>query len=335
MTVSRSPTRSPRPSSTVIRGSLAVLLAASPSACDRGAPASPPAMRPVASPVGPATPDDAPRPVYPSGPVSMDANALTLCRALHAVPARRRAACCARPTPPADALGAACARHLSFALADGAVTLEPGALSACIAAMESEPPGGGCATQGRFPPVPPAVCGEVVVGRRTAGATCRSDLECEGSMHCRGAGPTTTGVCAGPNQIGLGCGAGVDALEAATGLPGVDARHPECDGLCVQRRCAFLTPLGGACTAHAACGPGRACVDGACTDAPGGLGAGAACPGQGCAEGLRCVAGTCRVPSPTGAPCALDAECTGACLKPDAAAPKGTCGPFCPPPTPP
>jgi hypothetical protein len=302
-----------------------------------------PASAPTARPKAPSTlagaaearPPSPPevRPVYPTGPVTPDATAAALCRALHETPARRRAECCQRPAPPAGAHGAACTRLLSLAVADGAIRLDAGATAACIATLEAAGGPSTCETQGRFAPgpAPDGPCVDVVVGLRRAGAECRSDLECEGSMQCRGAGPTTPGTCAGPNQVGMGCGEAVDVLVAQTGLPGSEARHPECDGLCVQRRCTFLTPAGAACRANAACGPGRACVEGLCADAPTGLGAGEPCPGLGCAASLRCVEGRCRAPAPTGAICTHDGECAGACLKPAANARQGKCGPFCPP----
>lgn len=273
------------------------------------------------------------RPVYPADPATPDSTAAALCRALHETPARRRATCCGHPAPVPGRHAAECTRLLSIATADGAIRLDAGAAAACIATLEGAGGVSACETQGRFAPgpAPDGPCAEVAIGLRRPGAACRSDLECEGSMQCRGAGPTTLGTCAGANQVGMGCDEAVDTLVAQTGLPGSEVRHPECDGLCVERRCTFLTPLGGPCRANLACGPGRACVDGLCADAPAGLKAGEPCPGLGCAAGLRCVHGACRAPAPTGALCTHDDDCAGACLAPPGNARQGRCGPFCPP----
>jgi hypothetical protein len=266
-------------------------------------------------------------PVYPKGPVTPDARAQRFCTALHEAPARQRAACCGRPPPTGGQTAAECTRLLSSSLAQGAVTLDEAAVEACVAALEKTETA--CSAMGRFTPPPPAVCTTVVRGRRASGAACRSDLECEGSLQCLGAGPTQPGVCAGPRPPGAPCGTAADVLTTYTRLSETEKDHPECEGLCVLHRCAPFTPPGGACVAHLQCGEGQACVAGKCAARPHDLPEGAACPGLGCAAGTQCVAGACRKPAPAGAVCETDFECEGACLKKNILDKKGTCGLLC------
>ena len=267
-------------------------------------------------------------PVYAAGPVALNPKAQQFCTALHEAPARQHAACCGRPAPTGGQTVAECARLLSLSLAQGAVALDDTALGRCVTALES--PGRDCATMGRFTPPAPEACLSVVVGRLAAGAVCRSDLECDGSLQCRGSGPTEPGVCEGPRPLGAGCGTAADVLISFTRLSEAEKLHPECDGLCILHRCAPLTPLAGACTANLQCGPGRACIAGKCAEAPKALAPGAACPGFGCAAGTQCIGGSCQKPAPPGTRCETDFQCEGACLKKNILDKTGTCGMFCP-----
>ena len=307
-------------------------------ACDRGeappAPASAPASTAASlAPPAPGSQDTEAsersevEPVYPAGPVPPDPRAQKLCAAIYEQPARHRATCCGRPPPMVHQAAAECTRLLSFSLGQGAVVLDDGAAEACAAALVAEAPA--CNALGRLPARPPEACERVLTGKRAAGEACRSNLECEGSLHCQNAGPTQAGICAGPRPMGAPCATAADVLATYTGQAGAEARHPECDGYCATHRCTPLVPVGQACRTNLQCGPGRACVAEKCAPAPKDLAEGAACPGLGCAAGLRCVAGACRKPAAAGAACANDFECEGACLKKDLLDKSGVCGAFC------
>lgn len=314
------------------------LLAVAGAACGDKAPPAVPASAPASTAASLAPPapgaedtDTSERvevePVYPKGPVPPDARAQRLCTALYELPARHRATCCGRPPPKADQAAAECTRLLSFSLAQGAVALDEAAVSECLAALEKEAPA--CGVLGRLPARPPAACQRVLAGKRAAGAACRSNLECEGSLQCNNAGPTQAGTCAGPRPLGAPCAGGSDVLATYTRQVEVDRAHPECDGYCGSHRCQAITPVDGACKVNLECGPGRACASGKCVEAPKDLAVGAACPGLGCAEGLRCVAGACLKPASAGAACGNDFECEGVCVKKNILDNAGVCGTIC------
>lgn len=272
-------------------------------------------------------------PVFPSGPVSAAPHIERFCRALHEAPARRSAACCGRPAAPVTQDGrtaSECTRLLGFSAAQGALKLDEGLAQACEAALEAPAEPDACARQGRFAPSPPEVCARAVQGLRVAGAACRSNLECEGSLRCIGAGPTQLGVCGGPRPLGAPCGTAADVLATYARLASTEDDHPECDGVCAMHRCTPILPKGGACASTLQCGPGRACLADRCVDAPRELPLGAACPAGGCAEGLACVEGACAKPKAAGAACANDFECAGACLKKGVLDRQGVCGTYCP-----
>jgi hypothetical protein len=189
--------------------------------------------------------------------------AARLCDVLHALPAKRRAACCGGPAGfhPASE----CARTLSFALRSGAVTLASADVDSCVEAAERSLQG--CDWVTSLSPPPPAACEGILKGTLPEGAACRSSLECSEGLRCVGVGPTDMGRCAPPRHRGA-CGLSVDTLAAHTRQTRFDLAHPECVGHCATRACADDTPLGGACRSHVECGRGRHCAQGRCTDAP-------------------------------------------------------------------
>ncbi|XXX75035.1 hypothetical protein WMF30_46015 [Sorangium sp. So ce134] len=264
-------------------------------------------------------------PVYPKADGAPDPLAARLCDALHALPARRKAACCGGGA--GFHAGAECARGLSFALRARAVALSIDEVGRCVEAMERSL--AGCDWVSPLAaPVPPA-CEGIVRGALGEGARCRSSLECADGLRCDGAGPTDAGICSAPRAAGP-CGLSVDALAAVTRQTRYAEAHPECRGRCAGRACADGVPLGGRCEVHADCGRGRRCVDARCSEAPLPP-AGAACLGRLCAPGARCVDGRCAAPKAEGEACARDSECRAACVRPGgrAGGAGGVCGMRC------
>jgi hypothetical protein len=215
------------------------------------------------APVESSASDDEVRPVYPVTADPPDPLATRLCEALHALPAKRKAACCGGA--PGFHLAGECARTLSFALRSKAVTLGPEDVDRCVDAIERSLQGCDWVTPLSAPP--PAACEGIVRGELAAGARCRSSLECRDGLRCMGAGPTDAGRCVPPPARGA-CGASVDALAASTRQTRSELAHPECAGHCEQRMCAADVPRGGACVSHVECGRGRRCASGKCSDAP-------------------------------------------------------------------
>src|SRR5207249_11357125 len=115
---------------------------------------------------------------------------------------------------------------------------------------------------------------------------------------------------------------------AAYARQDIDDDHAECAGFCDRHRCAPPVKLGEKCKFDRMCGEGNHCAAGKCV-----TGAIAhrkdACSAGGCDEGLRCIHDACAEPKAAGAPCTLDAECLGACLKKPGK--KGICGVGCAP----
>jgi hypothetical protein len=178
------------------------------------------------------------------------------------------------------------------------------------------------------PPLPDA-CRGLLQGTRKAGAVCRSTLECEGSLHCAGVGPTSTGRCVAAIEDGP-CSPAVDPLVVYT-LQDAERRQPACkQGFCDRRRChAWLKP-GERCTHQEACGPGAHC-DGVCRPGEAGK-VGDPCLGGRCEAGARCDGGKCVATRAEGAACERDEQCRGACVVSgprDSATAQGTCGPRC------
>jgi hypothetical protein len=159
-----------------------------------------------------------------------------------------------------------------------------------------------------------------------AGARCRSSLECQEALRCRGAGPTAAGVCGEAKAVGAACSLAVDTLAAYTRADEIDVEHPECVGFCERHRCIPQLALGAACTTSAQCGKANHCAREVCTAAPFGK-LGEACTSGGCERGARCVRATCVTPGATGAACESDFDCRGGCVKGDGGVTR--CGPRC------
>ena len=267
-------------------------------------------------------------PVYFERPKANAPLAERYCRAIHGLPAAGRAKCCGRTVPddPGGQLTAECARLLSIVLEEGSVRLDADGISRCEAALALE--SAQCEELGRLSSPMPGACLGLVSGLRPPRAECRSSLECEGELHCQGAGPADRGACAPPNPPTIACAVAVDMLATYTRQTDVDRRHPECDGVCKMHRCMKTTPPKSPCETTFECGPDHFCVEGKCA-ASISLPVGAQCAGGGCAEGLTCVARVCAVPKALGAACTVDFECTGACLKRSLTDKDGKCGPFC------
>lgn len=262
-------------------------------------------------------------PVYPLTHDAPDPRAEKLCAALHELPGKRKAECCG--TGVGVAFTSECVRTLSYALAHGAVTVVDAEIEQCRAAMERSLEG--CAWTSPMAPGVPAACDGLVHGTLADKARCRSSLECAEGLRCRGVGPTHVGVCAPPLAPGGLCAIAVDPLATYTRQVGFETRHPECTGYCGRRRCAELVAVGGACEASAECAGKNQCVRGKCSEVtppP----AGKPCIAQLCAEGARCLKGTCVTPKANGEPCADDSECRASCKRGDGGT-KGVCGNYC------
>ncbi|WP_437951654.1 hypothetical protein WME98_13250 [Sorangium sp. So ce296] len=206
---------------------------------DAGATAAPPPDA-GSSPSGssPTPPADTPvgdeiSPVYPKAEGAPDPLAARLCEALHALPARRKAACSGGS--PGFHAGAECARALSFALRAKAVTVSTDAVDRCVEAMARSLEG--CDWGAPLTAPVPSACEGLVRGALGEGARCRSSLECVDGLRCDGVGPTDAGICRAPRAAGP-CGLSVDALAAVTRQTRYAEAHPECRGRCAGRACA-------------------------------------------------------------------------------------------------
>jgi hypothetical protein len=237
------------------------------------------------------------------------------CRALHGVFEDKRASCCEAK---GFGLAARCTGLLSGAIAQGLVSVDAAKSDACAAAVNAQVIT--CDDVGPFAPQAPAVCADVVTGALADGQKCKSSLSCQAGLRCHGAGPVDTGVCGGPLADGSDCGSAVDALSVVVPQNEIDARHPECSGVCTQGKCRAKVATGGHCISTSACGAGARCVEGACVA---GLGApGMPCSDGGCADGTRCVGGRCSVLKKSGEACGNDLECVAGCVN-------GACGKKC------
>jgi hypothetical protein len=276
--------------------------------------------------------EDDVRPVYPVTGVTTNPLATRLCIALHEVPEKKRSTCCKEP--PAPVVKGECERMLSAALNAKAVTIEPSAVDACVAAMDATY--SGCDWVGPFPPDVPAACLGIVKGTLKAKDRCRSSLECGAGLRCHGVGPTTIGRCGAPREDGAGCSGGnVDTLVTFARQNDLDDTHPECKGYCDRIRCASWVAEGGACRNHRECGPEHSCVsegqhskDSARCMKRARAKLGEACSGDICESGLRCISGKCRPRLTAGTACERDFDCLGGCIKPDGGT-KGLCGQKC------
>jgi hypothetical protein len=261
-----------------------------------------------------------------------------LCEALTSLPEKKRAACC--NTTPGATITAGCTRHLSAALRHDALEVDEKDVDACVAAFEKTLEG--CDWVGPFVPGPPAACQGLLKGKRAAGQTCRSSLECTGNLRCKDYGPNAIGKCGAPGVSDeASCGGSVDALATYTRQTDLDKRHPECNERCIRRKCQAPLHEGAGCVVTSECRDGAQCM------APPGAPAqkhgyiptkqcvavvlpekeGAPCPGGACAGTLACIRGKCAPRKNTGAACNDEFECRGGCLKDGGT--QGTCGPRC------
>jgi hypothetical protein len=264
------------------------------------------------------------KPVYPDSDAPVPPLVQKLCAALHRLPHTRKAECCA------ESLGievtAQCEQTLGAAVRDGAVTLDEAKAQACEAAMIAAYEG--CDWMGPNWQRLRAECLGLTTGHKKLLESCRSSLECEGTLRCHGAGPTDVGKCGPAAPVGSLCGTAVDVLGAYARQNDYDLRHPSCaDGYCDRNRCQPRLELGAACVSSPQCGPGRRCGESGCVEGEIGQ-VGESCSGADCAAGLACVFRKCVVPKPAGEPCSRDAECKAACILPDGKT-EGVCGKSC------
>jgi hypothetical protein len=266
--------------------------------------------------------DDEVQAVYPVDKQPPDPFAERYCDAVQEGPRKRREACC--PDIGAFAPTAECVRTLSAALRAGAVSIDPAGLDACRTAVEVATSGCDWVRPVGGAPAVPACLG-IIRGNVKEGARCRSSLECEGELRCRGLGATHAGKCARADDAHY-CNVSADSLAAWTEQKDIDRRHPDCAGYCVSGRCAPAAAPGAPCTDSVQCGTKAWCIAGKCAEGP--LpGPGAACTDL-CAEGSRCAKGKCLATKAEGAACQDSTECRVHCERGDAA--PGTCAGVCP-----
>lgn len=260
--------------------------------------------------------EDEVRPVYSMQFVAHPL-ATRLCGVLHALPEKRREACCGEKAG-SGIVERECVRMLSQAITEKAVTVAESAVASCEAAFTSALEG--CDWPGSIET--PEACVEIIEGTLAEKARCRSSLECRKGLRCIGVGPTDPGRCAPPSPANTLCAISVDALAGAS-LQRLDHQHPECDGICGRRQCEVSLNAGVACTNNLECGAGRHCA-GATGCVPGVWAKdGEACVQGSCAVGLRCLDAKCRAPAEVkGTACKVDQECVGGCVD-------GKCGPKC------
>lgn len=182
------------------------------------------------------------KPVYPIDAGPPDPLATRLCDTLHALPAKRLAACTSKPAGPAAAIiQGQCVRTLTASLAAHAVKIDPGDIDRCTDAMTRATTGCDWATPAGATPLPPE-CDGIVHGALSANATCRSSLECPDGMRCQGLSTIDTGTCAAPKAAGFACNLADDVLATFARQDHYGRAHPECVGACVARMCRSATP---------------------------------------------------------------------------------------------
>jgi hypothetical protein len=250
------------------RSAVAALLFASAfvgfAGCKRTTPALSDASPPAASSdLQSVTTDDAPAIYGDAGPV--DPLASRLCVALLERAHVRRAECAG--TKAGISFAGVCASALTSSMRSGGLVIERSAVDACAAAVEGQLRD--CNKLGLLDPQPPPECQDLARGLRTEGATCRSSLECAGTLRCRGVSPTSVGTCTRALPDGAACGLAMDPLAAYTRQE-TDRSHPECLGFCSDHRCAPRAARGGACRATIGCGAADVCVGGHCVAREGG-----------------------------------------------------------------
>jgi hypothetical protein len=297
----------------------AILLAALVAQCGRSDAPEPAAATP--NPDAAAATSDI-QAVYPTDSSSPDPLAQRLCDALQSLPARRKAECCG--TSSSGTLADECVRGLTATLRSKAVALDASRVDRCV--EESSRAVQGCGWVTPLMPQPPEACRAIVAGLLDAGASCRSSLDCRDGLTCRGASPTSIGVCAAPAPAGESCGGPADTLALYVRDVDYESRHPECQGYCRGGLCADVVSAGGACSSSLQCGPGAHCASGKCVI--GRLPAlGQACGGD-CAGDARCTGGQCVALKPNGESCTSPFECQVACVI-EPGAQSGICGPLC------
>lgn len=269
--------------------------------------------------------DEEVKPLYPIDNSPPDPLAVRFCETMHDLEAKRRGECCASP----GATGyftAECSRVVSAAIRLSSIKLDAARVDACAAAATKALEG--CGWVGAASPDLPAECETVIAGQLEEKAVCRSSLECAPSLTCQGLTTTRAGKCLPPRPAGLICGGSVDTLAALTRQNKAAERHRECAGYCARPLCADAVPLGGVCKTDVECGASLRCSGGKCSNSPLPP-AGKPCDNGQCAQGARCLQGTCAAPKEEGQPCGADPECLGACDKAEGAA-AGKCKKTCP-----
>ena len=194
-----------------------------------------------------------------SGP---EASAVLLCTALHELPTRRRAECCAES--PVTLYYAECVRLLSSAVRAGRIRIDRDQVATCAASVDAATRG--CDWVAPTLGAAPAPCDAAVIGLVTAAGRCTSSLECARELHCAGQGATTPGVCRPPEPPGAACGTPVDSLATYLGVRRLEARKPACTGFCAltEHRCQEKPPEGAVCRVSAQCAADQRCASGRC-----------------------------------------------------------------------
>lgn len=216
---------------------------------------------------------------------------MALCSALHELPTRRRAECCAEP--PVAVYFDECVRLLSSAVRARTVSIDGSKVTQCAARVAETT--GGCEWVAPTLAAPPVECDGAVRGLVDEGGRCTSSLECRGALHCRGQGATTPGVCKAPEPVGGACGTSVDSLATYLGVRALEERKPQCGDFCdlTTHRCAAKPAVGAACNASVNCAFDQACRNRRCElleDTPRDR---RSPPGGACVTDLDCRAGGC------------------------------------------
>jgi hypothetical protein len=226
-----------------------------------------------------------------------EASAVALCTALHDLPMKRRAACCAEV--PIAVYFDECVRLLSSAVRADKLSIDPDAVGRCAARVDETTRG--CDWVAPTLAAAPAECAEALTGLVPAGGRCTSSLECSGTLHCAGQGASTPGVCKPPQPLGAGCGTSVDSLATYLSLRAVEAQKPTCADFCAltSHRCEEKPAPGAPCHASVNCASDQTCTSGHCEPREQPQRTALAAPGSACTTDLDCTAGGC-VPSPEG-----------------------------------
>jgi hypothetical protein len=233
----------------------------------------------------------------PSGRSAVEGDAVALCSALHELPSRRRAECCAEP--PLSVYYDECVRLLSNAVRARTVSIDGERVASCARRVTE-------ATQGCDWVAPtlgaaPAECDGAVRGLVGEGGSCKSSLECKGALHCAGQGATTPGVCRAPQAVGSACGTSVDSLATYLSVRSLEAKKPVCGEFCDLKahRCEARPREGAPCSASVNCANDQTCRKGRCETRAAVAHERRALSGEACASDLDCEAGGC-VANPAG-----------------------------------